>query len=209
MMIRILLVLGLLLHPLAVLATDHPLADDRSITFNLPSERWEVSTEPPESAIRAMMADMAYETEKKGVEVDRTALREKAVTYARTNNLFVHDPKTSAYLMISISRTKEPPKDETVRASADWALNEIVENAGEKETRGFGSRLKKVQLPGLQVAYQIEADYPLRGAPHNFIGIIGFADPYWVFLYYNDQAQDPEDLREMRLLLASVSLARR
>jgi len=206
-MIRFLLVIGLMLHPLTSLAADYPLAADRNISFTLPSARWQVSSDPPESAIQAMMDDIAYETEKKGQKVDRTILREKAIEYARTNNLFVHDPMTDAYLMISISKAEKTPKAATVKSSAEWTMNEILENAELEGTGGYERSLKKVELSGLPVAYRIEANYPLHHAPHNFIGIIGFGEPYWVFLYYNDKAQDPDDLREMRLLLDSVSLS--
>jgi len=174
--------------------------------LELPSARWLVSTEPPEAAIQAMMDDIVYETEKKGKQVDRATLREKSIAYLKTNNLFVFNPQTAAYLMVSLSEAKTPPSPDAVKASAEWALEAIIEHAEVMGGHGFVSSLKEVALPGATLAYRIDTDYPLRKAPHNFIGIIGYADPSWVFIYYNDKAEDPADLQEMRQIFSSLRL---
>lgn len=205
--VKRLLVVGLiLLLPFAAQAADFQLAQDRSISFDLPSARWQVSSNPPEVAIQAMMDDVVYETEKKGQKVDYGTLREKSTEYVKTNNLFVFNPNSSAYLMISISEAKSAPSKKAVQASTDWAMEAIVEHSGVKDDGQYFSEVEEMDLPGASVAYRIVTNYPLRQQPHNFVGIIGYAKPCWVFLYYNDKADSLTDLREMMDLLSTVRL---
>jgi hypothetical protein len=205
---RILLtVLVLLLAPWAGLAAEYRLATDLALAFELPSERWQVTGETPESAIQAMIDDMLHEAEVAGKPVDQARLRSTAVKSLQPNDLYVYNPETSAYLMISISPTDppgQPPSAKTVKASVDWTVDAIKENS-DVESGAFRFDAEKFNLPGATHTYLLDTDCPLHGAAHNFLGIIGYVKPYWVFLYYNDKAADPADVAEMRKLFASVS----
>jgi hypothetical protein len=206
---RILLpmVLVLLLIPWAGLAAEYRLAADLALDFELPSERWQVVIEAPESAIQAMVDDMLHEAVVAGKPIDHARLRSTAVKSLQTNNLYVYNLQSSAYLMISISPTEpgeKPPGNKTIKASVDWTVDAIKENS-EVESGAYRFDVEQLKLSGATSAYLLDTDCPLHGAAHNFLGIIGYAKPYWVFLYYNDKAANPTDVAEMRKLFASVS----
>ncbi len=73
------------------------------INYELPSNRWEVSADAPELAIKAMMVDMAHDKKKKGELVDMVKLRDSVEQFIKANNLFIYNSATEAYLMISLS----------------------------------------------------------------------------------------------------------
>jgi hypothetical protein len=205
--ILLLTVLVLLLVPQAVLAAEYRLSADLAITFELPSERWQVVSEAPESAIQAMIDDMLHEAKVAGKQVDTSRLRSTAEKSLQINDLYVYNPETAAYLMVSISPTEsgeEPPTRATVKASVDWTVEAIKDNS-DVESGTYRFDVEKLKLPGATYAYLLDSDSPLHGAAHNFLGIIGFVETNWVFLYYNDKAENSKDVEEMRKLLESVA----
>ncbi len=201
------ILLLLMMYPLQVSADSQRLPSNTSIHYDLPSSRWQVSSEPPKLAIDAMYADLVHGKKKKGEDFDPEELRQKAVGYMQVNNLYIYNELTEAYLMVSISpfsETAGPPDRKAVRRSAEWAANAIGEHADVNDLSPFGMLLADIEIPGLKYAVQIDTDYPLFGEAHHFIGIIGFSHPYWVFLYYNDKVRERRDLEEMRGILASI-----
>jgi len=179
------------------------------INFTLPSDRWEVSADAPALAIEAMMVDMSHDKKKKGEEVDMVKLRALSEEFIKINDLFIYNQATEAYLMISLSpygREEKPPTEKTIRSSAHWAVEALDDHAEVEDLDSYRTIVQSVEISGVEYATQIVSDNPLFGEPHNFIGVIGFAYPYWVFLYYNDKAKDPGDLSEMQQIIKSVEL---
>ena len=179
------------------------------INFTLPSDRWEVSVDAPALAIEAMMVDMAHDKKKKGEEVDMVKIRELSQEFIKINDLFIYNQATEAYLMISLSphgREESPPTEKTIRSSVRWTVEALDEHAEVEDLNSYQTIVHSGEISGVEYATQIVSNNPLFGEPHNFIGVIGYAYPYWVFLYYNDKAKDPKDLSEMQQIIKSVEL---
>jgi hypothetical protein len=209
------LFLTLLLPSLAV-AAGYPLVPTKAY-FDLPSERWQVSSEPPEAAIQAMMDDSLIDARQKGKEVDRAKLRAKALRYVSMNELFVVNPATSAFLMIDLSPLKDgekAPDQKLITASLEAALEELKGQTNQPDQ--LKHEIHPVKIPGLQYGMRLDADFQsfadpedlTKTRPHHFTGIIGYCAPYWVFFYYNDKKLDPRDQVEMDQLLASLAMLR-
>lgn len=179
------------------------------VNYELPSDRWEVSADAPELAIQAMMVDMEHDQKKKGETVDMSKLRESAEKFIKVNNLFIYNQATEAYLMISLSPASSKggiPTESSIRASVKWTVDSLKDHAEVGELSQYKTEVKSSNIPGVDYAMQVTSDLPLFGEPHRFIGVIGYAHPYWVFFFYNDKARDPRDMEEMALLIKSIKL---
>lgn len=191
-------------------AEPHRLSSNSSIEFDLPSDRWQVSSEPPQLAIDAMYVDLVHMKKNKGESYDPEKLRAMAVKFMQVNNLYIYNEQTEAYLMVSLSPYSEKsgkPDAAAVKKSAQWAVDAIAEHAEVDDLSGYTATVEPVEIPGIAFSRQIDADHPLFGEPHHFIGIIGYSHPYWVFLYYNDKKKDEKDLVEMRQILSSIRIS--
>ncbi len=203
----ILMLISLLLIPACSFAEGTRLISNTLLRYELPSDRWQVATEAPQLAIDAMYDDLVFGKKQKGEDFDPEKLRTMAVKFVQTNNLYIYNEQTEAYLMISISSYNEetgPPGKKAILGSAQWAVDAISEHADVKDLSPYKSSIERVDIPGMKYAVKVDSNYPLFGEPHHFIGIIGYSHPYWAFLYYNDKVKNTQDLTEMRRLLDSI-----
>lgn len=210
-MIRNLFILLVLLIFIPQLASAQTtiLASNSALNFELPSDRWEVSVDPPELAIEAMLVDMAHDKKKKGEEIDLVTLRALSEKFMKVNNLFIYNPATEAYLMVSLSpqnRAESRPTEKSIQASVHWAVDALDDHAEVEDLNSYQTVVQSVVIPGVEYATQITSSAPLFGDSHNFIGVIGYSYPHWVFLYYNDKARDSKDLFEMEQIIKSIEL---
>jgi hypothetical protein len=156
-----------------------------------------------------MLVDMVHDKKKKREEVDMVTLRALSEEFIKVNDLFIYNQATEAYLMISLSpygREENPPTEKAIQASARWAVEALKEHAEVEDFSSYQTIVQGVEISGVEYATQVVSNNPLFGELHNFIGVIGFAYPHWVFMYYNDKAKDPEDLSEMQQIIQSVEL---
>jgi hypothetical protein len=196
-------------YPILSIAQSVRLPSDTVINFTLPSDRWDVSVEAPELAIEAMVADMVYGRQRNGISFDRKELLEKAKKLIKVNNLFIYNTETEAYLMVSFSphgQREKPLSKKHIRRSVEWTVEALDDHAGVSELASSQTTVEPVEIPGVEYAQQVTSNNPLFGDPHKFIGIIGYAYPYWVFMYYNDKVKDSTDYSEMQQILKSIKL---
>lgn len=185
------------------------LVSDTIIHYQLPSSRWQVSVEPPQLAIDAMYVDLVHDKKKKGEDFDPDTLRSAAVRFLQTNNLYIYNVKSEAYLMISLSPYAEksgPPNAKTIRNSAERVATAISEHADVDDLTPYRTTISAIEIPGMKYATRIDSNFPLFGEPHRFIGIVAFSHPYWIFIYYNDKLASDSDLAEMQEIFRSVRL---
>ncbi|PLY02181.1 MAG: hypothetical protein C0623_04130 [Desulfuromonas sp.] len=202
--------LSLLMMPMISTAETTRLPSDTFFNYQLPGANWQASTEPPQLAIDAMYVDLVHGKEKKGEVYDPEKLRTMSVEFLKTNNLYIYNEDTEAYLMVSISPYNEKegiPTKRQIKSSAKWALNAITEHAEVSDLSSYSSSVEDIDVEGMKYAAKIDANYPLFGDPHHFTGIIGYSHPYWVFLYYNDKLKREQDLVEMKRLLNSIEFS--
>lgn len=194
-----------------VSAEPQRLSSNTLIHYELPGDKWQVSSTPPQLAIDAMYADLVFGKKQKGEDYDPEKLRQMATKFVQINNLYIYNEESEAYLMISISPFDEkhgPPKKKHIKKSAKWAVDAILEHADVSDLSSFTSSTSFIEVPGMNYAARIDADYPMFGEPHHFIGIIGYSHPYWVFMYYNDKLKDSDDLKEMKNIISSIKFDR-
>lgn len=196
----------LLFAPSFINAEETRLVSNTLFQYELPSDRWQVSQQAPQLAIDAMYVDLVHGKEKKGESYDPEKLKEMAEKFLKTNNLYIFNPATEAYLMVSIAPFKEEagiPGKKNIRASAKWAAEAIAEHAEIENLSTYNTSVEMIEIPGVKFAAKVDSNYPLFGERHHFIGIIGYSHPYWVFIYYNDKLKQSQDLSEMKKLLDS------
>jgi hypothetical protein len=204
-----LLTISLMFCPLLSIAQSIRLPSDTVINFTLPSDRWDVSVEAPELAIEAMVADMVYGRQTNGISFDRKELLERAKNLIKVNNLFIYNAGTEAYLMASFSphgQREKPLSKKLIQRSVRWTVEALDDHAGVSDLALSQTTVEPVEIPGIEYAQQITSNNPLFGNPHKFTGIVGYAYPYWIFIYYNDKVKDSTDYSEMQQILKSIKL---
>ena len=199
----------MMLCPLLSFAQSIRMPSDTVINFTLPSDLWDVSVDAPNAAIEAMVAHMVYDREKNGVKFDIEELRATAKKLNKVNNLFIYNAGTEAYLLFSFSphsRSEKPLSEKLIRNSVKWTIGALDDNAGVSDLNSYQTTVEPVEIPGIEYAQQVTSNNPLFGDPHKFIGVIGYAYPYWVFLYYNEKVKNSTDFPEMQQVIKSIKL---
>ncbi|GAB4556435.1 MAG: hypothetical protein Tsb0017_10360 [Geothermobacteraceae bacterium] len=200
-----------------VAAETRRLAADLLLASSPVPAGWQLVDEPPDVAVRAMVDDMRLDAAQNGRKVDEGALEQTAQRYVRANELWLVRPETGAFAMIDISPLNDDeaaPDHETLRASALHALVGIEEHAAEPAQVDWQLRSRRVS--GMQAAVELQASYralgpdndPASARPRRFLGLIGFAAPYWVYLYANDPLADPADAVTLRAWFDQVGFVR-
>ncbi len=177
-----------------------------SIDFQLPSARWSFSRTPPEMLVAPMIADVEHDLQDQGKSLSRAEVTAMAMKRLAQNQGFIYAPATGSYLLIDFSPPtpgQKPPGDEDLEASAKMA-GEILQ--GEPGVTGAQIHFTTADIAGARKVYQLDATYQQNGTPKAFSGLIGYAHPYWFFLYFTDTLKDPVDAREMAALLHSITL---
>lgn len=183
------------------------LADDMMLDIVLPSERWQMSTEPPDSLVTRMVEHIHHDLESQGKEVSAAQVEEVARKRLASNELFVYS-ETGAHLEIDISAIDKgdaPPSRRTVKKSARYAGGSMESEEGMSDV---DYRVRRTAIEGAKVCYRLDVDYREHGQPRHFIGLIGFENPYWLYFYYTDPLEDPVDRQQMEQILGSLKLSR-
>lgn len=177
-------------------AASFQIAKDLMLELELPSQRWQTATAPPDQIVRLVAGG------------EGPALLEKTRRMLAANELYVWNPATHAYLMVDVSPLKEgeaAPSDRQVMLSARYAASALEAEEGVAAVR---HSTIETSLNGVRMAYRLDAKYSKQGQPHRFAGLIGFSQPYWVYLYYNDPMTEELDFVEMENILKSIRFHR-
>lgn len=165
---------------------------------------WVVSQEVPEPLVAETVEHLQHELEAQGKQVPAEMVLEQARKRLAANELFIFNPRTGATLTIDFSPLRGddgPPGRATLQQSAEYAAQGLEEEEGLSEVTYSTA---KTSMFGLQHAYRIDANFQKHGAATRFLGVVGFAHPYWCYFYYTDPLQDPQDFREMSSLLQAM-----
>ena len=165
---------------------------------------WVVSQEVPEALVDETAEHLQHELEAQGKQVPAEKVLEQARKRLAANELFIYNPKTGATLTIDFSPLRgdeSHPRRSTIEQSAEFAAQGLAEEEGLNDVTYSAS---KTSLLGLQYAYRIDANFQKHDAATRFLGVVGFAAPYWCYFYYTDPLQDPQDFSEMSSLLQEM-----
>lgn len=172
--------------------------------MTLPSEEWQAVQEPPPFLIKerlAHLSDGMLAMMKKAGFTDR---RQAVEAMLGKNEAYVYKPASGAHLDVDFSAVKtgeEPPTARTLRNSAEFAGQSL---ANEEDYTEVEYRVSSTTIPGLGTVQRLDASYLRHGEPGEFIGLIGFRNPYWVFFYYTDPSRDDGDRTEIEAILGSL-----
>ena len=183
------------------------LADGTSLQFTLPAGGWIFSRTPPDFLVRERVADLGGELAARGQSTPPEQVEKLARARLQENEGFVYQPQSESYLLIDFSPLaagEKPPGPADIAASARAAAEMLSQEEGMTEAV---THKRRITFPGMTEAWRLDASYRLNGAPRRFIGIIGFRDPYWVFLYYTDKGVNTADRTQMEALLDGARIA--
>ncbi|MGE4580689.1 MAG: hypothetical protein AB7F21_14260 [Desulfuromonadales bacterium] len=185
------------------------LSDDMVLGIRLPGDNWQISSEPPMTLVEEMAEHIEHELEEKGQLANpptREQLKNAALKKLQSNEGYVFNPATGAHLDVDISRLGEgdvAPSARGVENSARYAVSSLE---GDEGVSAVVAQVEKARLAGAQYAWRISADYKMHEEPRRFVGIVAFASPYWVYLYYTDPLKNDTDYGEMEEMLRSAVL---
>jgi hypothetical protein len=200
------LVIIILLSPVGVYSASLDIAPGKVLHLSLPSEHWTISSVPPEFLVDEMaghlndgMLKMARQA---GIEDRRGA----ALHLLSQNELFVYQAATGAHMQIDFSRLRDGesvPSRKTVEVSAEYSGQALV-NEDDVDLDNF--EVVAFDLPGTSATFRLSAEYDKHGRRYNFVGLIGYADPYWVYFYYTEPSSADSDTEEIDSLMSSISI---
>ncbi|HKL48873.1 MAG TPA: hypothetical protein VJ882_04380 [Desulfuromonadales bacterium] len=199
--------LALFLLPATAISGSFRLAEDIVLEVELPGERWNVSNEPSSALVESIAEHMHHDLEAQGKDVSEKQVHRAARERLAANELFIRSD-SGAHIEIDISPIKsgkKSPSEGTVKSSARYAGQSMASEEGVSKA---SSEISEFDLPGASVAYRLDIDFVRHEKSMNFLGVIGFDKPYWLYFYGTDPQVDPRDAEEMEKIFQSLRIVR-
>ncbi len=178
--------------PALVMAGDYQLKSNLKLVLPEVAAPWKVLTEPTPEMLEHMLEHEIEEAAEQGKTLTKEQARKTALKKASLNDLYVVNVDSGAHLLISVSaidKGEKPPSFKTVARSAQIAIDG-VEDEGWTVT---SVRKDDITIAGAQAAQWFSVDFTHDGEASLFLGVVGFANPYWFWLYAKDYLKDPND----------------
>jgi hypothetical protein len=194
-----------LLLPGLVLAGEFHLKPNLVVILPEVSPPWSVATEPDEAMVASLAEHLQEEAKAAGKEITAQQAGQVALKQAKNNQLFVTNRDSGAHLLISFSPI-EPgellPSAKTVALSA----RSSAEGVADEGWAVISSEQAVTFINGAEFAQWLRIGYNYEGKPRLFMGIVGFAAPYWFWLYGNDYLQNPGDREFLEKLMLNIKI---
>lgn len=198
------LALLFMLCPAVVFAEMVPIASDLSLSIDVPQTKWTISSEAPAFLVNHIAEHMDKDMLEKARQAGIKSASEAARKMLSANELFVFNQDSGAHLEIDVSPLKadeKPPSNRAIVYSARFAGESL---ASEEGMSGVTFDTSRFRVPGAKTAHRIDASYMREGQKNRFIGIVGFAAPYWFYFYYTDPLASPQDKEDFENILKSI-----
>ena len=199
------LLLALMLLPALALGATFQLKPDLKVNLPELTAPWVVSTEPPAELVEHLTEHVLEEAAAQGKTPTPEQAREVAMKRARSNQLIVTNLESDAHLLISFSpleQGEKAPSAKTVARSAEIAADGVADE-GWTDVKIEQSA---TTIKGAQQAQWFTIDYRHEGERSQFLGIVGFAQPYWFWFYGNDHLKDPADRALLEKLMRGIEI---
>ena len=206
-MIRYSFVLSLVLSLLALSSHAAEIAVTRNLVVEINlSEGWTLHLEPPDALVKEMAKHVAHEP----AAANATAEQIEGVARKRmaANEATVYHAASGAHLDIDFSpldQGQSAPSSQTLRNSAKYAAQSLE---GEEDVTDVVWDVTSVKINGAREAFQLAADYKQHDSPIKFLGIIGYVEGYWFFLYYTDPGKGSATFGEMQAMIEQLVVRR-
>lgn len=200
--LSILLILGVLVSPAA--AVEIKVTEDLLFTIEL-AQGWSLHIDQaPEALVKEMASHVAHEP------AAANATKEQIESVARkrleANEAIVYHAESGAHLDIDFSplgQGESAPSSRTLKNSAKYAAQSL-EN--EEDVADVDWDVKSFEVEGAHDAFLLTADYSQHDHPMKFLGVIGYADNSWFFLYYTAPGKNPATLGQMQTMLDNATV---
>ncbi len=182
--------------------------EDISLGFNMSLEGWEVDEEAPAFLLDEFVHHIEHELEDMGQVRTQEEMLAVARKRLEANELYIFDVQSRSYIMVDFSQLhngEKAPSRQAVYNSARYASESLAGEEGVSEVR---AEVDSVAVAGAEDAFRLDADYLLHGEERKFAGVIGFADPYWFFIYYTDTLAEPGQYPAIDNLLDNLTIIR-
>lgn len=199
------LFVAVLTLPLMSLAEEYRLKPDLKVVLPEVPAPWSVSTEPPPELVEHLAEHLREEAAEKGKTLPADQARQLARQHAGENELFVLNRESNAHLLISVSPLREgesPPSAKSVALSAKYAAEGVVDEGW----ADVSSRQAVTTIKGAQFAQWFSIDYTHEQERSLFMGVVGFARPYWFWFYGNDHLKDPRDRAVLERIILGTKI---
>lgn len=186
-----------------------PVMDDVAIGVSQSLDGWIINSEVPDFLLEEFVHHIEHELADKGQARTRDEMIAVVRKRVAANELYIYKPQSRAWVAVDFSALHEgekAPGRQAVYNSARFAAESL---AGEEGVMDVQHTVSSVVVYGADVAFRLDATFTLHGEPRKFSGIIGFANPYWIYVYYTDELKDPADYMVMDKLLATMTLRRK
>lgn len=199
------LILVLLLQPLLAAAATHEIKPGLKLVLPEVPAPWVITSEPIPALVDHMAEHVAEEAAAKG----KTLTDEEAKAGARKrllqNELFVANPQSGAHLLISfepLGMKEAEPSAKTIAQSAKYSVDSVADEGWAE----VSDRHAQMVIKGAQLAQWFEIDYTHEGKRQAFLGVVGFARPYWFWLYANDHLGNPGDRAVLEKVMRELEI---
>jgi hypothetical protein len=187
------------------MAGTYQLKPDLRVTLPDVAAPWSVSTEPNQELVEHLAEHVLEEAASQGKKLTDEQARRVAMNRARHNQLFVVNEKSGAHLLISFSPLKEGESAPSARSVAESAKSAVA-GVGDEGWEVASASYATTAVQGAQIAQWFAIDYTHEGEPSKFMGIVGFAHPYWFWFYSTDHLENPEDQDVLERLMLETKI---
>ncbi len=199
------LLAGLLLLlwlPLVATAATYQALPNVSITVpDLPAS-WQVTTEPTEQ----MVEHLAEHVQKafRGMLSDEEAIQAARGRLAKEELIFFNE-KSEAHILISFEARGD---DESAPTKNDLMLSAKYAASGVEEEgwRDVNVRFLDANVKGAQVVQRFAIDYNNEDGVGFFAGLIGYAEPFWFWVYANEHGKALADKEVINSILTNFEV---
>lgn len=184
----------------------YQLRSDLGLVLPQLSDDWIVTSEPTDEMLEHQADHEVENALRAGQSISRAEALSRAKKYfAASDDLYFLNTTSEAHLLFSYAplgeRQPEPSADH-IKGSALAATDGVTAEGWTKHSED--NRVVKVK--GARHAHFFEIDYTKGDEQQFFMGIVGYAQPYWFWLYAYDHLHDSGDRATLMRILESFEI---
>jgi hypothetical protein len=197
--------LFILLLGTTALADEIAVGEGLVLKMSLPAG-WALHTEAPEPLVLETAEHIEHEAEAAGKHPTEEQILRVARKRLAANEAIAYHAASGSHLDIDFSpleSDEKPPGSKVLKTSAKYAVQSLE---GEEGVSQVKSNVSSAKISGSENAYRLDATYRHHDEPATFIGVIGYAERHWFFLYFTAPGQQADALQTIEELLKSLEI---
>lgn len=184
----------------------HQVSSDLGLVVETLPAYWQVTTDATPHMLEHQAEHEEEDAWRAGVRITRTeALQRARRFFENSKDLYFLNSRSETHLLFSFAKIKpqqpEPTADH-LATSARAAMSGVTAEGWTKHSEIH----RPVQVKGAEHAHYFEIDYTKENERQLFKGVVGYAQPYWFWLYTYDHLHDPQDLALLGRILETFEI---